>query len=139
MEEHKMNDGDEEMLSFSTTADKLSPSSSNKLGNSARSDNSRYSKVSRFSMGFIKDKAPTESENGPFYDVIHLLVIVLSDLSAGTMLLSDVLGINRKPSFEDFQLYLQTLEIYGTGYIEDIDLHKHKMRETQSHTEAAVY
>ena len=134
-----MNDGDEEMLSFSTTADKLSPSSSNKLGNSARSDNSRYSKVSRFSMGFIKDKAPTESENGPFYDVIHLLVIVLSDLSAGTMLLSDVLGINRKPSFEDFQLFLQTLEIYGTGYIEDIDLHKHKMRETQSHTEAAVY
>jgi hypothetical protein len=29
--------------------------------------------------------------------LIHVLVIVLSDLSAGTMLLSDVLGVNRKP------------------------------------------
>ena len=125
-----MNDGDEEMLSSSTTADKLSPSSSNKLGNSARSDNSRYSKVSRFSMGFIKDKAPTESENGPFYDVIHLLVIVLSDLSAGTMLLSDVLGINRKTSFSDFQLFLQTLEIYGSGYEDDIDDANYKIRDT---------
>ena len=57
-------------------------------------------------MGFIKEKSPVQREDGPFYDVIHLLVIVLSDLSAGTMLLSDVLGINRKPSFEDFQLFL---------------------------------
>lgn len=67
---------------------------------------SKYSKISRFSMGFIKEKSPVQREDGPFYDVIHLLVIVLSDLSAGTMLLSDVLGINRKPSFEDFQLFL---------------------------------
>jgi hypothetical protein len=136
MNDHKF---DEEMLSFSTACGKISPNSTNLLGISARSETSRYSKVSRFSMGFIKNKAPTENENGPFYDVIHLLVIVLSDLSAGTMLLSDVLGINRKPSFEDFQLFLQALEVYGMGYSEDIDLHKHKMRETQSHTEAAVY
>lgn len=57
-------------------------------------------------MGFIKAKSPITGEKGPFYDIIHLLVIILSDLGAGTMLLSDVLGINRKPSFADFQLFL---------------------------------
>lgn len=64
---------------------------------------STYSKVSRMSMGISKAES---LEKGPFYDLVHLLVIVLSDLSAGTMLLSDVLGINRKPSFDDFKLFL---------------------------------
>lgn len=61
MEEHNMNDHkfDEEMISFSTAEGKISPNSSNPLGISARSETSRYSKVSRFSMGFIKNKAPT--------------------------------------------------------------------------------
>jgi hypothetical protein len=54
----------------------------------------------------VKEPSSTAHESGPFYDVIHLLVIILSDLSAGTMLLSDVLGINRKTSFADFQLFL---------------------------------
>ena len=89
-------------------------------------------------MGFIKEKSSLTREEGPFYDVIHLLVIVLSDLSAGTMLLSDVLGINRKPSFKDFQLFLQTLEIYGSGYSDDIDHNNYKRRESESHTEAAI-
>jgi hypothetical protein len=47
-----------------------------------------------------------ESRDGPFYDLVHILVIVLGDLSAGTMLLSDVLGISRKPTFAEFKLFL---------------------------------
>ena len=78
----------------------------------------------------VKEPSSTAHESGPFYDVIHLLVIILSDLSAGTMLLSDVLGINRKTSFADFQLFLQTLEIYGSGYEDDIDDANYKIRDT---------
>ena len=44
------------------------------------------------------------------------------------MLLSDVLGINRKPSFDDFRLFLQTLEVYGAGYEDDIDVSNYKRR-----------
>ena len=94
----------------------------------------------RMSMGFTsRSKAQSEIEQGPFYDLVHVLVIVLSDLSAGTMLMSDVLGINRKPSFADFKLFLQTLEIYGAGYEEDIDVNKYKDRDSQSHSEVAIY
>ena len=78
----------------------------------------------------VKEPSSTAHESGPFYDVIHLLVIILSDLSAGTMILSDVLGINRKTSFADFQLFLQTLEIYGSGYEDDIDDANYKIRDT---------
>jgi hypothetical protein len=102
------------------------------------SNMSTYSRMSRVSMG-ISQVRPEALEKGPFYDLVHLLVIVLSDLSAGTMLLSDVLGINRKPSFEDFKLFLQTLEVYGAGYEDDIDVNNYKRRETQSHSEAAIY
>lgn len=63
---------------------------------------------------------------------------MLSDLSAGTMLLSDVLGIIRKPSLPDFKLYLQTLEVYGSGYEDDIDGNNVRRRDVQSHTEDAI-
>ena len=95
----------------------------------SESNMSTYSRVSRVSMGISQGRAEA-LEKGPFYDLVHLLVIVLSDLSAGTMLLSDVLGINRKPSFEDFKLFLQTLEVYGAGYEDDIDVNNYKRRET---------
>jgi len=85
-------------------------------------------------MGFIRSKSPVESESGPFYDIIHLLVIVLSDLSAGTMQFQDVLGISRKPVFEEFQLFLQTMEVYGSGYDADVDYSKYNMRACESHS-----
>ena len=66
-------------------------------------------------------------------------MIVLSDLSAGTMRLSDILGIGRKPSFEDFKLYLQTMEVYGSGYEDDVDVTNYKLREVTSHTHATIY
>ena len=68
-----------------------------------------------------------------------MLVIVLADLSAGTMLFSDVLGIGRKPDFADFKLFLKTLEVYGSGYEDDIDVNNYKRREIQSHAEFSAY
>ena len=89
-------------------------------------------------LGLNSEVSVTAQESRPFYDIIHLLVIVLSDLSAGTMLLSDVLGINRKPSFDEFILFLKTLEVYGAGYADDIHHTNYKLRETESHTQAAI-
>ena len=126
---------DEDDLEFN----KLQNGPSNKTTLTISSDSSKlssYSRYSRMSMGIREGQA---IEKGPFYDLLHLLVIVLSDWSAGTMLLSDVLGINRKPSFEDFKLFLQTLEVYGAGYEDDIDVNNYKRRELQNHSEAAIY
>lgn len=84
----------------------------------------------RMSMGISRKSVRTKLNSGPFYDLIHVLVIVLADLSAGTMLLSDVLGISRKPDFADFKLFLQTLEAFGSGYQDDIDVNNYKRRDT---------
>jgi len=70
--------------------------------------------------------------------MIHLLVICLSDLSAGTMQFSDVAGINRQPSFKEFTLFLQTMEVYGAGYSDDVDYFKYNVRNGETHTQAMV-
>jgi len=90
-------------------------------------------------MGYKRMSRSEKTERGAFYEMIHLLVIILSDLSAGTMRLSDMLGINRKPNFDDFVLYLQTLEVYGAGYEEDIDPMNYKIRDIKSHSDSAIY
>lgn len=76
--------------------------------------------------------------NGKEFDLlkhlVHLLVICLSDLSAGTIQFSDVAGINRQPSFKEFMLFLQTMEVYGAGYSEDVDYFKYTMRSNETHT-----
>ena len=54
------------------------------------------------------------------------------------MTFSDVLGINRQPSFKDFCNYLQTMEIYGAGYSDDVDYFKYNKRNTETHTGAMI-
>ena len=60
----------------------------------------------------------------------------LGDMSAGTMTFTDVLGINRDPNFKDFVLFLQTMEMYGAGYSDDVDYFKYNKRNTETHTDA---
>jgi hypothetical protein len=38
----------------------------------------------------------------------------------------DVLGITRKPSFAEFTTFLQVLEVFGSGYADDINPVKFK-------------
>jgi len=54
------------------------------------------------------------------------------------MTFSDVLGINRQPEFKDFVLFLQTLEVYGAGYSDDVDYFKYNKRNNETHTDAMV-
>ena len=43
------------------------------------------------------------------------------------------MGIKKLASFEDFVCYLQTMEIYGSGYEDDVDYIKYNKRNSQSH------
>ena len=89
-------------------------------------------------MSLIRTMQPAGNDFALFKQVIHLLVICLSDLSAGTMQFSDVAGINRQPSFKEFTQFLETMEVYGTGYSEDVDYFKYNVRNTETHTGAMI-
>ena len=89
-------------------------------------------------MSLIRE-IQTHGREFDFYkNVIHLLVICLSDLNAGTMKFSDVLGINREPNFNEFVRFLQTMEIYGSGYSDDVDYFKYNKRNNETHSEAMI-
>jgi len=60
--------------------------------------------------------------------LIHMIVIALRDLDAGVINMTKVLGISRTPRFEDFVIFLQTMEIYGCGYADDVDYMKFNNR-----------
>ena len=46
------------------------------------------------------------SEFDFFKKLIHLLVMMLGDLTAGTILFSDVVGVTRQPNYEEFVIFL---------------------------------
>ena len=81
---------------------------------------------------------PAGKEFALFKNVIHLLVICLTDLNAGTINFSDVLGINRQPNFREFAQFFQTMEVYGSGYSDDVDFIKYKKRDVETHSESMV-
>jgi len=57
-----------------------------------------------------------------------MLVVALTELNAGVINMTQVLGIIRTPTFEDFVTFLQTMEIYGCGYADDVDYSKFNNR-----------
>lgn len=74
-----------------------------------------------FRISFIQQRETIASDSGPFFTILHLLRIVLSDLCAGTMMMHDVLSLTRHPEFKEFVTFLQVMEVYGSGYHEDVD------------------
>jgi len=50
----------------------------------------------------------------------------------------EVLGITRPKSFKEFKTFLQTMEVFGTGYLEDVDYQKYQVRQKQTHQEAVI-
>ena len=91
-----------------------------------------------FSMRLIKNMRTEGSGFDFLKDAMHLIVICLSDLNAGTLQFSDVLGVNRLPSFEEFVLFLQTMEVYGSGYSDDVDYFRYNKRNTETHSESMI-
>jgi len=53
---------------------------------------------------------------------------MISDLSAATLKLRDVISVLKKPKFDDFKLFLQLAEVFGSGYDDDVDYNYFNLR-----------
>lgn len=87
-------------------------------------------------MSLFGPRTLSAPEYAQYRTVLHLIAICVGDLSAGTMSFSDVLGINRQPNYREFCQFLQTMEVYGAGYSDDVDYFKYNKRNTETHTQA---
>jgi hypothetical protein len=63
-----------------------------------------------------------------------MLVMLVSDLQAATVKLRDIIGVTQKPEFKNFVLFLRLAEVYGGGYLDDVDYQKFNLRATQTHS-----
>ena len=48
-------------------------------------------------MSFLRKRELKGSGNEAIHNVVHLIVMVVSELKAGTIQMSEVLGVNRQP------------------------------------------
>ena len=60
----------------------------------------------QFSLSQIQSLEALGSEGTLFKNIIHLLIICVGDLTAGTMTGIDVFGVNRQPNFQEFVAFL---------------------------------
>lgn len=54
------------------------------------------------------------------------------------MNINRVVGVQNKNRFKHFTSFLKVLEVYGTGYLDDIDSKRYRLREKQSHRGVAI-
>ena len=67
------------------------------------------------------------------FHILHQLVLVVTDLNAGVVNINRVISYQYNHSFTDFEVFLQVLESYGTGYADDTDTKNYKLRDKISH------
>ena len=89
-------------------------------------------------MGFIKKRQPPAGLRETFNTIIHTLIFVLSELGAGPIEFQDVLGVRRQPMFKEFRIFLQMLEVYGSGYGDDVDYFRYNLRNDTTHTQSSI-
>jgi len=66
--------------------------------------------------------------------MLHLLVVILSELYAGPLNIGYTLGCIKECSFKDFITFLQILEVYGSGYEDDVDLVRYNRINNYTHS-----
>lgn len=95
-----------------------------------------------FNIDFIKQTLlkTKDSENfaRQMYMIFHPIVVLMSELEAGCLRLQKVTGEQHNKSFDKFISFLQVLEVFGSGYRDDVHHKKYKLRETLSHQESTV-
>lgn len=52
----------------------------------------------------------------------------MNDFQAGSVLLRELINSSRQYKFRDFQIFLKVLEVFGTGFNDDIDRVKYNNR-----------
>jgi len=72
------------------------------------------------------------------HHVLRELVLVISDLTAACLNIERVVGQSYEHSHHHFQVFLQVLEVFGCGYADDVDGRGYKIRDQQSHRQAAI-
>lgn len=60
----------------------------------------------QFNLSHINSLETLGSDGTLFKNIIHLLIICVGDLTAGTMTGIDVFGVNRQPNFQEFVAFL---------------------------------
>ena len=107
---------------------------------------SRYSTQRSFSIDFIgkilksKQKelkvkeikeAITKGEDitPNLFAWFHSIILVLNDFSAGCLSFKAVVDYNVRREYNKFESFLQVLEVYGSGYDDDIDNKDYKVRD----------
>ena len=86
----------------------------------------------------MKTKEVLSTERSAFLTLMHALVALLYELNAGVMFLRDVMGITRPTKFSDFCLYLELMEVFGSGYFDDVDYTNYNLRQSETHTESMI-
>ena len=91
-----------------------------------------------FRISFIRQRESADKQNSPFFVLLHVLQLMLCELQGGVLSMRDVLGITKKPAFEEFKTFLQCVEVYGGGYLDDVDFQKFNNRSKETHQQAEI-
>ena len=70
--------------------------------------------------------------------LFHQNIVLISDLAAGCLDITRVIGSHRMTNFDRFSEFLKVLEVYGTGYSDDIHYRNYKIREKVSHRNSTI-
>ncbi|CDW82564.1 UNKNOWN [Stylonychia lemnae] len=124
----KHNDDDLERQNFDRTGDKVE---------SIMSPNENLQE--KISITYIQKRLYTTKSFHDIHYNMHLIVLMLSDFTAGTVSLRDCLNNTKERSIEEFQIFLQVLEVYGVGYEDDIIQEKIIDRSQITHSQQAVF
>ena len=72
------------------------------------------------------------------YSTFHQLAVVLSDFKAGVLPLGHLIGQTHQHRFTEFVSWLEALEVYGSGYDDDVEMIKYRKRENEDHWQDAI-
>ena len=102
------------------------------------SDNNNARRQKKVRMSFLHSRESLKLDKSNIMVMIHALVTLLTEMQAGVIRLTDCMGISRQPKFSEFVVFLQIMEVYGSGYDDDVDFYRFNNRITETHKEAML-
>lgn len=90
-------------------------------------------KPTQFSHKYLLLSSQQISDFKDLHELLYQCVLALNDFYAGSVPLKELLNGQRTKSIIDFQIFLKVLEVYGSGYPDDIDKVKYNNRQNLNH------
>lgn len=72
------------------------------------------------------------------HEILYQAILAMSDMQAGSVSLRELLNGQKPKSYRDFSIFLKVLEVYGVGYLDDIDRVKYNNRQNITHEQQAI-